>query len=42
MKDLTETVISIALALTVLALAYTFYGAQLASVVAKAFDAVPK
>lgn len=42
MKDLTETVISIALAVVALVVAYSFYGAQLTTVVTKAFDSVPK
>lgn len=42
MKDLTETVVSIVLAVVLIAAVYSFYGAQLTSVVTKAFDSVPK
>lgn len=42
MKDLTETVISIVLAVALIATVISFYGTQLTSMVTKAFDSVPK
>lgn len=42
MKDLTETAISILLAVALIGLVYSFYGAQLIATVTKAFDLVPK
>lgn len=42
MKDLTETTISILLAVLLIATVYSFYGAQLIAGLTKAFDLLPK